>query len=179
MSNEKKATRSRSSSSMSPGMADANPGIADGTREEKAHGVTLTNRIPLGGASQTLALPIELKERFEREGKHLHWIRDDERGRYQAAKNSGYEHVVDDQGNNVRRNSGDRILYLMALPKEFREQDLKLKKQRAAASLGEQVSIGDGEYSPTGGSSAIKSTTSDNAYTQLEPIKQVSPLEVD
>ena len=52
----------------------------------------------------------------------------------------------------------------MALPNKFYQEDKLLKRKRAAANLGKEASIGDGEYSPNGRQSAVSSTTSDNIH---------------
>ena len=74
-----KATRSRSSADMSPGMAEANPGIADESREDKAHAISRHNRVPLGGAVQSLTIPLSLQQQLVAEDKHIHYVLDNER----------------------------------------------------------------------------------------------------
>lgn len=158
-----KSRPKKSAAGLAPGLAQTDPGVSTQTTEETIHGVDRHNRVPLGGAIQTLTISTQLKEQLEDENKHIHYILDDDRGRLQQAKNAGYEHVVDKQGHNIFRTAGGRMQYLMCIPKLWREDDLKRK--RAAARVGvEATTLGDNEYSPTGGKSATTSTTSSIPY---------------
>lgn len=158
--------RPRKAQGISPDMADANPGLAVGDRESAAHGGKRPTRIPLGAKRQTLGIPQYVLDRLKAEDKHPHWILENDKGRLQAAYQAGYEHVVDAQGNNIYRLSGGRNQFLMALPNQYYREDKELKKQKAAASLGKEASIGENEYSPNKQSSAVSVSESENPYTQ-------------
>lgn len=153
--------RGETGAGMAPGMAQANAGVVSGDRESNAHGVNRHNRVPMGGASQTLTLPPHIVAKMEAEDKHLHYVRDDSKGRLQQTINAGYEHVVDEQGNNIYRDSGAFKLYLMAIPNAWHEEDKALKRRKAAASLGKEATIREGEYSPTNSGSAVNVSESD------------------
>jgi len=152
--------RGETQASHSPAMAESNPGVVTGDRETNAHGINRHNRVSMGGAMKSLTLPASVQQRLESENRHAHYVRDDNRGRLQQAINAGYEHVVDEQGNNISRRSGPGTLYLMSIPNEWHEDDKALKRQKAAASLGKEATLGEGEYSPTGQQSAVKTSES-------------------
>ena len=153
--------KKRTNSGMSLGAASANPAVSTETREGNAHGITRENRIGMGGASKTLSIPIEVQKRLEKEGKHLHFVLDNDKGQLQKAINAGYEHVVDEGGNNIYRNAGGRNQYLMAIPNKWHEEDKLLKRKRAAANMGKA----DDESSSINLDGAVSSTESDNPYT--------------
>jgi len=162
---KKAGGKKRTAASMSLGAASVNPGVNNESREDKAHGITRHNRVPLGGASKSLSIAVSVQERMDKENKHLHWVLDNDKGQLQRALNGGYEHVIDEAGGNIYRNSGGRNQYLMAIPNEWHEDDKLLKRKRATASLGTEAALGDNEYSPNNQESAVSSTESDNPYS--------------
>jgi hypothetical protein len=114
------------------------------------------SRIPMSAAER---LPVPKK--FMEEGYHYRWCADygvDKLARYLQA---GYQYVEDGNGDRISRGGGDR-LWLMRLPIEYWEQDLKAKHdkvieinkqtQRDAAPKSGAVP----EYLPQGMTSAIE-----------------------
>jgi len=157
----KKVVTGRPTLGTNPAEQAVNPGIDNSDRETNAHGVNRYNRVHPGGATKTLGVGREIMERLEAEGKHPHWGLANDKGRLIELKDMGYEHVLDIDGkSNVYRTAGGRQQFLMAIPNAWHEDDKKLKKARALASLGQETSIGENEYSPTNKKSAISNTVS-------------------
>ncbi len=153
-----KRKRGRTGTGLTENMKEANPGVESQDREENAHGISRYNRMHAGGATKTLNIARHVMERLEKEGKHLHWGLANDKGRLLKLIEMGYEHVIDSEGNNIQRLSGGRQQFLMAIPKEWHEDDLKLKAKAARAIFGEETKLGDNEYSPTNQDSAVTRT---------------------
>lgn len=86
-------------------------------------------RKPFGQHVQKLA--------FEPEpGFRHYWFIDDGRGRIDRAKEAGYEHVTDKEGQPVRQPTGvtdvgtPQISYLMKIPQEWFEEDMAAQQRR-------------------------------------------------
>lgn len=85
-------------------------------------------RKPFGSMDQKLAWP-PIK------GHHLHWFNDIP-GRLDRAKEAGYEHVKDADGKTVSRivgsasEGGGLRAYLMKIPQEWYDEDMKLEQKR-------------------------------------------------
>ena len=114
---------------------------------------------------------LEVPSSLLEEGYYHRWFQDKD-GRISQAKAAYYELVVDEQGNNYTRTVGPYPMMLMRLPQQYRDEDLLLKKERVAATLDEEYSVGRNEYAPDartgraeGGTSAITRSTSDNPYS--------------
>ncbi len=82
-------------------------------------------------------------------------------GRIESAKGAWWEHVTDSRGQNIKKPSGNDIMYLMKIELEYWEEDQKLKREKVRATMDQEASIGEGEYAPTvdgrpeGGTSAV------------------------
>ena len=85
-------------------------------------------------------------------------------GRIAAAKSAWWEHVTDENGQNIQRNSGASVMYLMKLELKYWEEDQKLKHEKNRATMDKEAMIREGEYAPSkyghaeGGESAITRT---------------------
>ena len=88
------------------------------------------NRKPFGSMQLKLAYDI-------RQGFHGHWFNDIP-GRVDRAKEAGYEHVKDKQGNNVERivgtaeGGGGLKAYLLEIPEEWYQADMKIEQDHVA-----------------------------------------------
>lgn len=149
--------RGRTGSDLPPAMQVTEKGLVSGSREEKAHSSGRPTRIPMGNAKK-LDVPASMLEK----GYYYRFIQDRE-GKIEQAIAAFYEHVKDEQGNNYTRRSGPHSLHLMRLKQEYRNEDLELKRDRVNATLEQEAEIGENEYAPNGGNSAIKHHTSDQA----------------
>lgn len=101
---------------------------ADGEAPQPKRRVTRETRKPFGSLDQKLAYPA-------RPGYHRHWFTD-KPGRITAAREAGYEHVMDETGKMVSRvvgkdKKGDaEIGYLMEIPQEWYDEDMKRVQDR-------------------------------------------------
>ena len=109
-----------------------------------------TERVPFGQARQKLSLGKELEDKLNAEGLRPYWFNDDDHGqRLQDAQNGGYEFVTADGdeeiGDDKKVQERDRKIkklvgthkdgrpkyaYLMAIKKEWYEEDQQLKEER-------------------------------------------------
>jgi len=102
----------------------------------------------------------------EADNYYYYWF-SDRPGRIAKALQAYYEHVVNDMGEIERRGSS----YLMRLPIKYREEDLRLKKEKVARTLAAETKLSDNEYAPGsksgegGQSSIVDRTVSDNPYS--------------
>lgn len=158
-----KVKRGQTSASTIPAMQKTNGGLVAGSREEAAHSSGRPERISMNNMKK-LEIPANLIE----EGFYYRWFQD-RNGRISKAHAAYYEHVVDEQGNNLCCQSGPYMMYAMRLPQKYRDEDNKLKKERVAATLETEAQIGHNEYAPDpetgraeGGRSAVKHHASDN-----------------
>ena len=149
-----KVDRGRTGADLPPAMQDK--GLVAGSREEAAHSSGRPARISMGNMKK-LEVPESLKEA----GFYYRWFQNKE-GRLSQAKAAYYEPVVDEQGNAFTRQSGPYSMHLMKLPQQYRDEDNALKKKRVLATLEEETQIGENEYAPNGGNSAIKQHVSDS-----------------
>lgn len=157
--------RGRTGVDMPPAMQASQSGLVSGSREEAAHSSGRPPRVSMSNMKK-LEIPAGMTE----EGFYYRWFQDKD-GRIGQAKAAYYEHVLDEQGNNFCRSSGPYGMYLMRLPQKYRDEDNKLKRDRAAATLEAEAQIGHNEYAPDpetgraeGGKSAIRHSISDS-YT--------------
>lgn len=125
-------------------------------------------RVPMGvGRNLELYTDGARDENF-----YYHWIAEhpDRGGRLEQAKQAGYEHVTNAEGNQITRRSGNGMMYYMRLPMEYRQEDLALRRKRSEAQMAEQTRLGKNEYAPTrthregGSSSIVERQHSDNPY---------------
>lgn len=156
--------RGKTSADLPP--AQQQQGLVAGSRDEVAHGAGRPTRIPMANAKK-LDFPEHLKE----EGFYYRWFKD-RNGRITQATAAAYVPVVDEQGNQFTRASGEDTMYLMKLPIEYRNEDNLLKRDRVAATLGSEDQIAPGEYAPDqrtgraeGGNSAISRGIETNPYS--------------
>lgn len=161
---KKKVTRGRTGADLPPAMQMTDKGLVSGSREEAAHSAGRPERIPMQN-SLKLGIPAHLMEK----GFYYRWVQGRDT-RVEQAKAAYYEHVTDEQGNNYTRQSGPFTMYAMRLPQKYRDEDLRLKKDRVAATLEEEAMIGHNEYAPDesgrpeGGRSAIRHHVSDSPH---------------
>lgn len=103
-------------------------------------------RIPFGVARKKLEPDKATLSRYKSEGKVLRWIKEEDT-RLQSAEEGGYEFVMAQGEENIggKQQEGDRrirklgnrsgksgepqYLYLMAIPKEYYEEDQKAKER--------------------------------------------------
>jgi len=155
--------RGKTGADLPPAMQGTEKGLVAGSREDVAHSSGRPERISMQNMKK-LEIPPNLMEK----GFYHRWFQDRD-GRISQARAAYYEHVVDEQGNNLSCQSGPYTMYAMRLPIQYRDEDLKLKKERVAATLDLEAQIGQMEYAPDpetgraeGGKSAIKHHVSNN-----------------
>lgn len=161
-----KVTRGRSTASLPPAQAMSDQGAGIQSREEKAHSPGRPERVSMNNS-----LKLDFPDGHKEDGFYYRWFQD-RNGRVNQAKAAYYEHVTDEAGNNLTRQSGPYTMYLMRLEEKYRDEDNRLKKKRVAATLEKEAAIGPGEYAPDqetgraeGGKSAVSSKESDNPYS--------------
>ena len=161
-----KIKRGRTASDLPPAQAMSEKGLTAGSRDETAHSSGRPKRI-----SMTNMKKLDISSDLLEDGYYYRWFKDGD-GRVEQAKGAYYDHVTDDQGNNILRNYKGATLYLMRLEQQYRDEDNRLKKKRVAATLEAEAAIAPGEYAPDqktgkaeGGTSAISSENSDNPYS--------------
>lgn len=118
-------------------------------------------RVPMG-VGMNLAV---YESGLDTEHFYYHWMAEQPSrgGRLQQAIQAGYEHETDAQGEKITRRTGAGIQYLMKLPMEYREEDLKRKRDIAQANMDKQTRLNKHEYAPDskgraeGGTSSIVS----------------------
>lgn len=160
---KKKVTRGRTGADLPPALKDTEVNLVAGSREEAAHSSGRPERISLHNMLR-LEIPANLMEK----GFYHRWFQGKD-NRVDLAKAAYYEHVLDEQGNNYTRQRGPYIMYAMRLPQKYRDEDLRLKKERVARTLEEEALIGPNEYAPDpdtgraeGGTSAVRHHISDS-----------------
>jgi hypothetical protein len=143
-------------------MQATDKGLVAKSREDAAHSSGRPPRVSMHNTLK-LHIPSNLME----EDYYYRWFQDKD-GRINQAKAAYYEHVVDEQGNNLTIQSGPYTMYAMKLRQQYRDEDNMLKKQRVAATLEAEAEIRPGEYAPDpetgraeGGRSAIRHSVSD------------------
>lgn len=133
-----------------------------------------SNRVPLGNYRRKLSIDDNLKSRIEQDGYVLRWV-NDQKSRIHDAQQAGYVFVTSDGlekiGDNGDQNTdpGSRIsqivgtnevgdpirAYLMAIPRDFYEEDQQLKQKQVDeiddAIKGGNVAPGEKQYVPKGG----------------------------
>lgn len=164
MSNSRKrqASNATSEQEATHGLQSGNP------RDPNAE--TRPARIQMGHGLNLDATNIEMDE-----SKYKYrWFLDDPQkpGRIIAAKAAYWEHVTMSDETNVCRPSGNSTFFLMRLPLQYWEEDLKLKKEKVMATMDSNAQVGAGEYAPDaqtgkgeGGTSAIlERSSSENPF---------------
>lgn len=82
------------------------------------------------------------------------WFADNP-GRVGQAEGAYWEHVTHKDGSEVVVR-GPTDMYLMRIPREYFEEDKKLKEQRIVNTMKEENKLGKDEYIPEGRSGAIQ-----------------------
>lgn len=126
--------RARSGADMPEHMAAVDANLGGETRESAAHSTKRPKRIMMGGDDLILSVPA----RYMDPNKYYRFIADRE-GRIDRAKEAWYEFVTDENGVNITRSSKGTKMYLMALDKEYRDDDVKLKQKRYHASINQDT----------------------------------------
>ena len=150
--------------------ADAIPamqeqGLVAGSREETAHSSGRPPRVSMQNMKK-----LEFPEHLKEDGFYYRWFQD-RNGRVNQAQGAYFEVVADEQGNSTRREVGKYPMIFMRLPQEYRDEDVRLKKERVAATMEEEAALGYNEYAPDakgraeGGTSAISRTVTENPYS--------------
>lgn len=167
MSNNKSVIkRGRTGSDLPPAMKQTDKGLTDGSREDAAHSAGRPPRISMHNMKK-LEIPKSLME----DGYYYRWFQDID-GRINQAKAAYYEHVSDEQGNNLTCQSGNYTMYAMKLPQQYRDEDNALKRDRVAATMEKEAQLGINEYAPDretgraeGGRTAV---THENVHSNLD-----------
>ena len=140
---------------------DDNPKDTTPTREEDQL-PERPDRIPMfrtGGNSR-----LGVYSKFVKPDYEGYWFAEGERrqGRIQRALDAWWEPVINkDTGEKISYQSGSDMLYLMQLPKKYRNQDRLLKQQKVRARLNHEAAISENEYSPNNEEFAVKSEVHD------------------
>ena len=134
-------------------------GLESGEPRDPNKGVK-RKRIGMGQGANLAIYGAEL----DHDNYYYRWIEESSTngGRLERAYEAGYEHHTNSAGEKFSRRSGPGLLYLMRLPKEFREEDLAAKRKRSQMTMDEQTRLGRNEYAPDsrgrpeGGTSSIQ-----------------------
>lgn len=104
-------------------------------------------RVPIG---QGLNLAV-YESGQDDENYYRHWFYESptKSGKLEQAKSAGYEFCLNSQGEQIVRASGPGKQYLMKLPKEYREEDLELKRDKSMRKMRDQTMLKRNEYAPT------------------------------
>ena len=129
-----KVTRARSGADMPEHMAAVDVGLGGRTRESAAHSTKRPARVAMGQADLILTVP----SRYLDPNKYHRFIADRD-GRVDKAKEAWYEFVTDENGVNIVRSSKGTKMYLMALDKQYRDDDVKLKQKQYRASINQEA----------------------------------------
>lgn len=160
--------RGNTGSGLTAEMKKTMPGTVPSSRKEAAH--TPKGRKPRVSmnTSSKLIVPESMKE----EGYYYRFFTATP-GRINQALDAYYEIVTDEQGNNVSVEYKNSTSILMRLPQEYRDEDLLLKRKKAAANIEQEASVDEeNEYAPDpltgkgeGGNSAIDRVLGDNEFS--------------
>ena len=156
MNNRNKINRGKTGADLPPAMQATEKGLVAGSRDEVAHSAGRPPRISMANMKK-LSIP----DAYMKEGYYHRWVQD-RNGGVANAHAAYYEHVTDEQGNNLTHQSGKYTMYAMRLKQQYRDEDDILRKRRASATMDSESAIGPGEYAPDrktgrpdGGRSAI------------------------
>lgn len=160
---DKGVPRGRTGADLPPSMQQTDPAVVAGSREQVAHSSGRPERISMANMKK-----LDFREGMQEDGYYYRWFEDRD-GRITQAQAAYYEHVTDEQGNNITRGSGGRTLYLMRLAQKYRDEDNRLKRAKVQRTLEAEASLGANEYAPDprtgrpeGGQSAISHYESDS-----------------
>ena len=152
-----KIKRGRTDADSVPAMRDK--GLVSGSRDETAHSSGRPERVSMGNSKK-----LDFPERLKEDGFYYRWFQDKD-SRIAMAMTAYYEIVVDEAQNNFRREVGLYPMVLMRLPQKYRDDDIKLKRDRVRATMDEEAALGHNEYSPNGRDSAISRSSIENPYS--------------
>ena len=79
---------------------------------------------------------------------HLFAEHPEKPGRIAEAHSAYYEAATDAHGVAITVPTGNGTFHLMKLLWKYREEDLKLKRKKVAATMDEETQVGVGEYAP-------------------------------
>lgn len=139
-----KAKRGRPRADKTPLQAENSRVHLETDRIEQAHSPERPARVPMG-----TTLTLEFGSLVADENYHYH-VFSDRGGRIAQAKQAWYEHVKDEQGDNVVRHKGPYTQFLMCVEKKYWDQDQELKQEALSARLGKEQELAKGEYLPDG-----------------------------
>ncbi len=86
---------------------------------------------------------------------YYRWMQDRD-GRIDQAKEAGYEFVKDDNGQEIKRQSGPHPLYLMRLPMKWRIEDEAAKQAKVIETIKHESKLKEDEYIPEGHSHVVQ-----------------------
>lgn len=111
-------------------------------RVEQAHSPGRPPRVPMGSS-----LSLEFGTIVDDPNYHFH-VFSDRDGRIDQAKQGWYEHVKDNNGDNIVRHSGPYAQYLMKIHKKYWDEDQKLKQDKQSAKIQGEQTLALDEYLP-------------------------------
>lgn len=135
----KRVYKKRSGADMPEHMAAVDLSVGDASRETRAHTSPRPPRVSM--AENDLLLSVE--KRLLNPAMHHRFFADRE-GRIERAKAAYWDFVADDNGVNIVRSSKGTKMYLMALDKQYYEEDnaLKMKKYRDSIGVEAEKDLG-------------------------------------
>jgi len=161
MDSNKKTSANNDAASRSE---DSQVSLGAGMTTDSKRGPKKPARIPLH-SGMNLHIPESL---LERDKFAYRWFAENsvKGGRVESAKGAYWTMVTDEDGNILRRPSGQDVMYFMKIEIEYWNEDQELKRKRSFATMSKETGVGAGEYAPTtdgkaeGGSSSITRTAS-------------------
>lgn len=89
------------------------------------------------------------------------WVLDDDKGGVEKKLAQWWGHVTDAQGNNIKRPSGARFMYLMAIEDEYKQEmdDLQLKRYYDSIGESDRAGLGVDGVESYGDAGKIRVTT--------------------
>lgn len=113
-------------------------------RIEKAHAPERPARVPMGAT-----LKLEFGSVTD-DPDYQFRVFSDRDGRIQQAKQGWWEHVKDENGDNIVRHSGLYTQYLMKIEKKYWDEDQLLKQSKLSDKLRAEQKLARDEYLPDG-----------------------------
>lgn len=89
------------------------------------------------------------------------WVLDDDKGSVEKKLSQWWGHVQDAQGNNIKRPSGSKFVYLMAIEEEYKKEmdDLQLKRYYDSIGENDRAGLGVDGVESYGDAGKIKVTS--------------------
>ncbi len=91
---------------------------------------------------------------------YYRWMSDKD-GRLDQAKQAGYSFAVNEQDQQIMRQSGPNRLFLMKLPMKYRIEDEAAKQARVVETLKKENQLANDEYLPEGRKHALQREADD------------------